>query len=65
MESVRKAKQRFRQYPVVLSKCKNEAAGYAKCVLKKDNVNLNDCVNEFKQFKDCLQKSAAALKTRV
>lgn len=65
MESVKKAKQRFRQYPIILGKCKNEASVYAKCVLKKDNVNINDCANEFKLFKDCLQKSAVSLKTRI
>lgn len=65
MDSVVKAKNRFRQYPLVLAKCKNEAATYAKCVLKKDSVNHNDCVSEFLLFKTCLQKSAAGLKTRI
>lgn len=65
MESVKKAKNRFRQYPLILSNCKNEATVYAKCVLKKDNVNINDCANEFKLFRSCLQKSAAQLKTRI
>ncbi|RZC40764.1 GPI mannosyltransferase 1 [Asbolus verrucosus] len=38
MEAVQKAKQRFRQYPVILAKCSKEATDYATCVLKKDNV---------------------------
>ncbi|XP_063929690.1 NADH dehydrogenase [ubiquinone] 1 alpha subcomplex assembly factor 8 [Zophobas morio] len=65
MESVQKAKQRFRQYPALLAKCGKEATAYATCVLKRDNVNLNDCKEEFVKFKSCLQKSAASLKTRL
>lgn len=65
MESVKKAKERFRQYPLLLAKCKAEATDYAKCVLKKDNVKLSDCGEEFARFKGCLRKSAAALKTRL
>ncbi|KAK4873301.1 hypothetical protein RN001_015330 [Aquatica leii] len=65
MESVKKAKDRFRQYPLVLSKCKNEAGNYAKCVLKKDSVNMNDCLAEFNSFKNCLQKAAVGLRTRI
>lgn len=65
MESVQRAKQRFRQYPVILAQCSKEATTYATCVLKKDNVSLNDCKEEFGKFKNCLQKSAASLKTRL
>lgn len=65
MESVKRAQNRFRQYPMILGKCKNEATLYAKCVLKKDNVIMNDCVNEFSQFKNCLQRAALELKTRI
>lgn len=65
MESVRKAKDRFKQYPMLLAKCKSEANNYAKCVLKRDTVNQNDCLEEFKLFKNCLQKTATNLKTRI
>lgn len=65
MESVTKAKNRFRQYPVILAKCSTEASKYAKCVLKRGSVELNDCSEEFRLFKNCLQKSAANLKTRI
>lgn len=65
MESVKKAKARFRQYPVVLAKCKTEGSVYAKCVLKKDSVNLNDCMEEFKKFKTCLQKNAMSMNVRL
>ncbi|XP_015833432.1 uncharacterized protein LOC107397394 [Tribolium castaneum] len=65
MESVQKAQQRFRQYPVILAKCSKEATNYAACVLKRDNVGLDDCKEEFGRFKTCLQKTAASLKTRL
>lgn len=65
MESVKKAKDRFKQYPLVLGKCKTEASKYAKCVLSKDSVSLNDCNEEFKMFKNCLQKTAANMRIRI
>lgn len=65
MESVRKAKERFRLYPVILGKCGKEASNYAQCVLKRDSVSLNDCNTEFDSFKSCLRKTAAAMKTRI
>ncbi|XP_056644067.1 uncharacterized protein LOC130449965 [Diorhabda sublineata] len=65
MESVHLARQRYRKYPLLLSKCGKDAVQYATCVLKKDNVNMNDCKKEFMDFKNCLQKAAASLKTRI
>lgn len=65
MESVKKAKERFRLYPVILGKCSKEATVYAQCVLKKDSVALNDCKTEFSSFKNCLQKAAAGMKTKI
>lgn len=65
MDSVKKAKNRFRQYPLILSKCRNEASNYAKCVLSKDSVNINDCEREFGVFKECLQKTARSLRTKI
>lgn len=65
MESVRKAKSRLRQYPVLLGKCSSEAMAYANCVLKKDSVNLNDCSEDFKRFKTCIRKNALELKVRI
>lgn len=65
IESVRKAKQRFRQYPLLLAKCGKEATTYAQCVLKKDSVSQNDCSEEFKLFKNCLRKTAASMNSRL
>lgn len=65
MESVGKARTRYRQYPIILGKCSKEATVYAKCVLKRDNLNKNDCGAEFSQFKNCLQKTASAMKTKL
>ncbi|XP_023024241.1 uncharacterized protein isoform X2 [Leptinotarsa decemlineata] len=65
MESVNKARQRYRQYPVILAKCSSEASKYATCVLKTDNIRMNDCSEEFVRFKSCLQKTARTLNTRI
>lgn len=65
MESVSKAKQRFKQYPLIFGKCGKEASAYATCVLKQDNLMKDNCVSEFQGFKACLQKGASKLKTRI
>lgn len=65
MESVSKARSRYRQYPIVLGKCSKEATVYAKCVLKRDNLNKNDCGEEFNKFKSCLQKTSSAMKMKL
>lgn len=65
MESVSKARARSRQYPIILAKCSKEGSVYAKCVLKRDNVNKDDCVEQFKHFKSCLQKAASAMKMKI
>lgn len=65
MESVKSAKRRLRQYPIILAKCGVEATAYASCVLGKDSVTLNACDKEFKSFKNCLEVAAKNLKTRL
>lgn len=65
MESVTKARNRLKQYPILISKCSYEAKNYANCILKKDSVNLNDCAKEFASFKNCLTKTAKELKIRI
>lgn len=65
MESVKTAKNRLRQYPLILAKCGAEATAYANCVLGKDSVSLNACDQEFKSFKNCLTVAAKNLKTRL
>lgn len=65
MESVSKARSRYRQYPMILANCTKEASVYAKCVLKRDNVSKHDCSEEFKYLKNCLQKTASAMKTKI
>ncbi|XP_072400785.1 uncharacterized protein [Diabrotica undecimpunctata] len=65
MEAVKRAKERYRQYPLLLAKCGKEATGYATCVLKRDSIAMNDCKKEFVDFKNCLQKAATSLKTRI
>lgn len=50
---------------MILGKCGKEATAYAQCVLKKDSVKKDSCVEEFKVFKGCLKKTAANMKTRL
>ena len=65
MESVRKANQRLRNYPLLLGKCSDKAAVYAVCVTADFNVKHKDCDKEFQEFKTCLQKAAAEMKTKL
>lgn len=65
MDSVKKANQRLRNYPVLLGKCSESAAKYAACVTKDFNVAHKACDNEFNDFKLCLQKAAKNMKTKL
>lgn len=65
MESVRKAKQRLRNYPVLIGKCSTTAATYAACVTRDLDVQKNVCDKEFQLFKKCLQEQAKTMKTRL
>ncbi|KAG4070114.1 hypothetical protein HA402_013357 [Bradysia odoriphaga] len=65
MESVRKANQRLKQYPILLGKCSDRAAVYAACVTRDLNVSHRACEQEFSDFKKCLQKVAREMKTKL
>lgn len=65
MESVRKAKQRLRNYPILLGKCAETATIYAACVSRDLNVQHKSCDKEFQLFKECLQKASKEMKTRL
>ncbi|XP_037032447.1 uncharacterized protein LOC119071597 [Bradysia coprophila] len=65
MESVRKANQRLKQYPMLLGKCSDSAAVYAACVTRDLNVSHRACEQEFLDFKKCLQKVARDMKTKL
>jgi NADH dehydrogenase [ubiquinone] 1 alpha subcomplex assembly factor 8 len=65
MESVKKAKQRLKNYPLHLAKCSVAGAAYAKCVTLDLNVSQKACDREFQQFKKCLQESAKKMKTKL
>lgn len=65
MESVKKAHQRLRNYPVLLAKCSVAAAAYAACVTTDLNVAHKSCDSEFRQFQQCLKKAASDMKTRL
>lgn len=65
MESVKKAHQRMRNYPVLLAKCSVAAAAYAACVTTDLNVSHKLCDQEFQQFTQCLRKAASDMKTKL
>lgn len=65
MESVRKAKQRLKQYPIMLGKCSESAAIYAACVTRDLNVSHRLCEKEFVEFKKCLRNVAQQMKTKL
>ncbi|PBC34367.1 GPI mannosyltransferase [Apis cerana cerana] len=46
MEAVKKAKERFRKYPIIVAQCHESGAKYAACVLAKSNLQKDDCENE-------------------
>lgn len=65
MESVRKAKERMKKFPLLLAQCRVEGSAYAKCVAKYDDIAKDACKEEFIKFKNCLQKAAASMNTRI
>lgn len=65
MESVQKAQRRLRQYPKLLVECSAPAAAYATCVLAKENVKRADCDREFQELRQCLQRAARHMGTRL
>lgn len=65
MESVRKARQRLSNYPALLAKCSVQGAAYAACVTQDFNVKKEACEKEFVAFKECLQKAAVEMKTKL
>lgn len=65
MESVRKAHQRMRNYPILLAKCAESSTVYAACVSRDFNVKHLTCDKEFQLFQKCLQQAAKEMKTRI
>ena len=65
MESVNKAKNRLKKYPLLILDCQQQGALYAKCVINNGDIKKNDCLKEFEEFKNCLLKAATKRKTRL
>lgn len=55
----------MRQYPMLLGKCSLQAGSYAACVTQDFNVAHKACDKEFNLFKECLQKAAVDMKTKL
>lgn len=65
MDSLRKANQRLKNYPILLGKCATSASVYAKCVTADFNVKQGACEKEFIDFRACLQRAAKDMKTKL
>ena len=65
MDAVKSARERFRKYPALVLQCRESASQYAACVLKKSDLQKNDCKQEFDKFKACLVKAAAQNKIKL
>lgn len=65
METAKKARERLRQYPTLITRCHEAASKYASCVLAKSNLEKNACAVEFNELKKCLVKAAASSSTRL
>lgn len=65
MESVKRANQRLRNYPLLMAKCSVAAAAYATCVTTDLNVAHRGCDKEFHNFKECMRKAAIEMKTKL
>jgi hypothetical protein len=66
MESVRKAKSRLQNYPILLGKCGLEASAYGKCVAEMlGEVKRDQCQPEFELFKKCIVTNAKKLGTKM
>ena len=65
MESVRKASDRMKKFPLLLKECHETASSYARCVALKENVLKGDCDKEFVLFKQCLTKAAIKIGSKI
>ena len=65
MDAIRKVNSRLRNYPIILGKCSKTGTAYAECVTRDLNVKQNVCEKEFVEFKNCLQKAAKDMKTKL
>lgn len=64
--SLQSARKRLQTFPRLVQSCSGEAAVYAKCVVQKhEDISPHACEKEFLLFKECLEKAARKLKTRI
>lgn len=58
-------KEHLKRYPVLLNRCHESALIYANCVIRKVNLEKNNCQSEFNNFKVCLMKNAIERKVKA
>ena len=58
MESVKKARQRLKNYPKLIAECAIPAKNYARCVTQyMGEVKQNACLQEFTELKNCVKNT--------
>lgn len=58
MDAISKARARLCMYPRLVAECRKEGKIYASCVAVQEDIKQNSRVNEFRQFRNCVLKSA-------
>ncbi|XP_033214838.1 uncharacterized protein LOC117171542 isoform X2 [Belonocnema kinseyi] len=57
VDVLRNSKDHLQRYPVLLNRCHESALIYANCVIRKVNLEKNNCQSAFNNFKVCLIKN--------
>lgn len=66
MDSINKAKSRFRRYPELLLACSAEGLEYATCIVQHEkDLKPDSCKAQFMKFRKCLTSSALKVNTRI
>ena len=65
VEVLKNTKEHLRSYPILLSQCHESALTYATCVIRKVNLEKNNCQSEFNNFKLCLMKNIVKGQAKV
>jgi hypothetical protein len=65
MESAKRAHNRLKTYPILVTKCSSSATAYAVCVSRDLDIRKQACEKEFQLFKKCLVDAAKNMKTKL
>ena len=66
MDAGRKViQQRLRGFPQLVADCGPAAVRYAKCVVSRDDLKKDACLQEFNEFRKCLHRAARSRGTKI